>query len=243
MKFSPNKITPALCAGCLLFLLRLMENLTGFDRATGLTTPTVLRYILVAAVLLALLLTPILCRGMSIGRPLFPDHFSAPEKKKTALVFGSFLFLGGAVALGAHAVMNHAGIAPLVTAVLAFASGAGLLVLTRQMGIGETESVTPLLPVLFFAAFWVLTLYIPAGSDPILARYWLPILAAAAAAYAFSLLAGFFRGETKVRTFNVVGRAAVMLCLAAAAELTLTFLPLFLGSALILSVFLSLQKN
>lgn len=242
MKFAPNKTAPAMCMGGVLFLLHLAENLFGFDYETGLAVPTILRCALVGAAVLFLLLVILLCRAFPTDRPLFSDHFAAPEKAKTALVLGSFLFMGGGVLLGAVTVLSHGGIAPLVTAALAVVSGLCLLVLTKRMRDGEADSVTPLLPVMFFSAFWVLSLYLPAGSDPVLARYWLPILAAAAAAYALSLLAGFFRQETKVRTFNMVGRAAIVLCFAAAADLDFTSSLLFLGCAVILGAFLSLQK-
>ena len=242
MKFAPNKTAPALCMGGVLFLLHLAENLLGFDHETGLAVPTVLRYALIGATVLFVLLTILLCRSFPADRPLFSEHFAVPEKAKAALVLGSFLFMGGGALLGAVTVLTHGGVAPLVTAALAVVSGLCLLVLTKRMRAGEADSVTPLLPVMFFSAFWVLSLYLPAGSDPILARYWLPILAAAAVAYAFSLLAGFFRQETKARTFNMVGRAAMMLCFAAAADLDFTSALLFLGCAVILGALLSLQK-
>ena len=46
---------------------------------------------------------------------------------------------------------------------------------------------------MFFGVFLVLTVYLPAANDPVLPRYYLQILAAAIAAYAFSQLAGFLR--------------------------------------------------
>ena len=243
MNVSPKRTAPALCIGGALFLLHLAENLLGFDYSTGLAIPTVIRYVLIGVLLLAALLTVLSYRTLPTDRPLFSEHFSVPEKAKTALILGAFLFMIGGVTLGAYTLMTHDGVAPLITAALALISGICLLVLTKQMREGEAESVVPMLPVMFFSAFWVLSLYLPAGSDPVLQRYWLPVLAAAAAAYALSLLSGFFRRETKTRTFNIAARIAIMLCIAAAADLDLTSAFLFLGCALFLSAVVSLQNE
>ena len=156
-------------------------------------------------------------------------------------MLGSFLYMGGGVWLGIKTVTEQAGIASLVTAALAVVAGCGFLVLTRQMGNGEADSVTPLLPGLFFSAFWMLSLYLPTGSDPVLARYWLPILAAAMQAYALAQLSGFFRKETRPRSFGFTAQVAVMLCIAAMAEPNLRFTPLFLGSAVVMSAFFALE--
>ena len=243
MKSSLKKIIPVWCIAIVLFLLHLAENAFGFDSATDLSVPTVFRYLLIGAVAAAVAYAVLSYRSAPSGRPLFSDHFAAPEKAKIVLVLGSFLFIAGGIALGAATVLSRSGIAPLVTAALAFISGCSLLVLTKQMCAEETGSVIPLLPVMFFSAFWLLALYLPAGNDPVLARYWLPILAAAAAATALSLLSGFFRAETSPRAFSIAARAAIMLCMAAAADLDLASAPLFLGCTVILSAFLALQKD
>ncbi|MBR3704154.1 MAG: hypothetical protein IKM11_01515, partial [Oscillospiraceae bacterium] len=67
-----------------------------------------------------------------------------------------------------------------------------------------------------------------------------PILAAAVSAYALAQLAGFFRAETRVRTFRFVASYAVTLCIAALAELNAHSI-LFAACALLLSVFLALE--
>ena len=242
MNSSPLKMILTWVSGCALLGLRLAENLIGFDAGTGLTTPTFARSALIAALVLAVLIILFLCRPLPTDRPLFADHFSAPGKSTVFLVLGGFLLMGGGALLGARTLLSRAGIAPLVTAALAIAAGCGFLVLTKRARHGEADNVTPLLPALFFSAFWVLSLYLPASSDPVLARYWLPILAAAMAAYALSLLAGFFRSETRVRTFAAVAHTAVILCIAAAADVNTNSSLLFLGCAVILSAFLSLRR-
>ena len=226
--------------GLAMFVLRLYDNANCFHPATGLylggTTGLMLGAVAIAALLLSLLLS---LRGGK-DRPLFSAHFATPERSTTALVLAALLFVLGGAVMGKNALSEPLRVAPLVTAAFAFFSGVFLLSLTRQMRRGEANSLTATLPLMFFGAFWVLTLYLPAASDPILARYWLPILAAAVNAYAFAQLAGFFRGETKVRTFRFVAGYAVALSVAACAELNAHSI-LFAACALLLSVFLALE--
>ena len=98
---------------------------------------------------------------------------------------------------------------------------------------------------MFFAVFFVLTVYLPAGADPVLARYYLPVLAASAAAYALSQLAGFLRRESSARSFVWTADCAVILCLAAMADSLSSpgLLLLYAGCALLLSVFLLLRRE
>lgn len=243
MNPAKKKIIPLWLIGFSLFALRFVETRTGFDADTGLTQPTLVRTILIGAVALAALYAAAAVRKCSVERPEFDEHFASPGNAKTALVLGSFLYMGGGLWLGYQTVTEQAGIAPLVTAALAAVTGAGFLVLTKRMGDGEADSVTPLLPGLFFSAFWMLSMYLPTGNDPILERYWLPILAAAMQAYALAHLSGFFRKETKLRSFGFTSRVAVMLCIAAMAEPNLRFTPLYLGSAVVISALLSLERK
>ena len=239
-----KKLLPLWGIGLALFGLRLAEKLTGFDPVTGLAVPTPARYALIAAVVLAGAYAVAAGWKYHQDKPAFEEHFAAPGKWKGALVLGGFLFIGGGLWLGGQAGANHLGLAPMATAGLAALTGCGILVLTKRMGDEEADStVAPLLPALFFAAFWMLSLYIPTGTDPVLARYWLPILAAGMCAYALAQLAGFFRGESRVRDFAIVARLAVMLSIGAAAEPDVTYAPLFIGCAVVLSAFLALEKE
>lgn len=243
MKSAKKKIISLWLIGLGLFALRFAETRAGFDAATGLAVPTSARPALIVAVLAAAVCAVMSAIKCAAERRSFDEQFAAPEKSKILLVLASFLYMGGGVWLGIQTVTEKAGIAPLVTAVLAVVSGCGFLLLTKRMGDGEADSVAPLLPGLFFSAFWMLSLYLPTSSDPVLARYWLPILAAAMQAYALAQLSGFFRKETKPRSFAITAQMAVMLCLAAMAEPELTFAPLFLGSALLMSAFLALERE
>ena len=243
MNSAMKKVFPLWLIGFVLFGLRFAETRMGFDTDTGLALPTAARPVLIGGVMLAALYAAVSVMKRSTERPVFDEHFAAPEKAKTILVLGSFLYMGGGVWLGIKTVTEQAGIASLVTAALAVVAGCGFLVLTRQMGNGEADSVTPLLPGLFFSAFWMLSLYLPTGSDPVLARYWLSILAAAMQAYALAQLSGFFRKETRPRSFGFTAQVAVMLCIAAMAEPNLRFTTLFLGSAVVMSAFLALEQE
>ena len=243
MNPSMKKLAPVIGLSAALFGARLWENLSGFDPSTGLTVPTMAHYVVIALAALSAAVALFACRTLSTTCPAFTEHFAAPQQSTLLSVLGGLLFLAGGALLGYTTIQTQAGIAPLVTAALAFATGCGIVVLTKQLRDETADSVVPLLPSMFFGAFWVLTLYLPAGSDPILARYWLPILAAAVAAYAFGLLSGFFRKETKVRTFGFTARLAVILCAGGAAELQFRYTLLFLACAVVLSVFLCLENE
>ena len=134
----------------------------------------------------------------------------------------------------------------LLASAAAVAAGGGFILLTRQVRRGDTLTVFPLLPAMFFSVFFVLAVYLPEESDPVLSRFYIPVLAAAMAAAAFSLLAAFLRQEGNLRTFTFVGNLSVMFCLAAAAAWVggdWAKAPLFLGCALVLSVFLFLSRE
>ncbi len=135
--------------------------------------------------------------------------------------------------------------AAMAAGILAVAAAGGFLLLVRQLRAGGTAGVLPLLPAMFFAVFFVLTVYLPAGADPVLARYYLPVLAASAAAYALSQLAGFLRRESSARSFVWTADCAVILCLAAMADSLSSpgLLLLYAGCALLLSVFLLLRRE
>ena len=238
-----KKILRPWCIGTILFVLRFYQITRDFDHATGLALPSAAGTVLIVLLFAAFFMELIATRNLSKDCPEFSNHFLAPQKSLSILVCSSFLLAAGGLLMGYEALTRHTGIAPLVTAALCAASCCGFLVLTRQLKHQEVSSVIPLLPVMFFATFWVLTLYFPAASDPILARYYLPILAAGVTAYTFALLAGFFRKETKIKTFTFFADLAVILCIAAAAQLSLSHSLIFFSCALLLSALLSLQKT
>lgn len=238
-----KKLYPVMLSASALFALRRSERERGFDPVTGLTVPTLSRYILIAGVILIALALLFHCRTFSTGRPHFRDQFAVPKRAVAVIVVGCFFLIGGGVWMGGQAVIQQTGAASLAAGVLAVATGGGFLLLTRQMRQGTVDSVAAFLPALFFAALWLLSLYLPAGSDPVLARYWLPILAVSVNAGAFAQLAGFCRKETRVRTFGVTARLAVVLSLAATAMAEMPSVILLLGCAVIFSVFIVLAEE
>lgn len=130
-----------------------------------------------------------------------------------------------------------------MTGLLSLASGAGMVLLVRQARSGDAPGVTPALPAMFLGVFLVLEVYLPSSSDPVLARFYIPLLAAVGTACAFSRLAGLLRGEGSVRAFVLWGDLAVLLCLAALADGGLARRFLFGGAALLLTVFLCLRRT
>lgn len=232
-----------LCAGLVLFALRLAQNLTGFDPDTGLSLPSVPGGALVVCLAAYAALELLLNRKLSSAKLVFSDVFARPAGEKLPLVMGSMLLVAGGALLAVGAALGAQGNTRFFTGVLAMAAGGGLVVLTRQFSAGAA-SVMPLLPGLFFSVFLVLAVYIPAADDPVLARNYIPILAAALAAYALSQLAGFLRSESSPRRFVVTADLATALCLASLADdVGLAVRAMFLGIALVLAVFLALRRD
>lgn len=231
------------CAGLLLFALRLWQDLTGFDPDTGLSLPSVPGAALVVCLVLLALLEILLAFRLDKVRAGFARRFAVPDREVPVLTVGCFMLIAGGALLAVSGGSQAAGVAGVVAGLMGAVSGGGILFLVRTMRSGGQLSVAPLLPAMFFGVFLVLAIYLPAADDPVLARYYLPVLASAMAAYAFSLLAGFLRGESSPRGFTPVADLAVMLCIAAMADGGIALAILFGGCALVLSVFLLLQRD
>ena len=122
-----------------------------------------------------------------------------------------------------------------------------------QAGRRAEQGVLPLLPAMFFGVFLVLSEYLPEADNPVLARFYIPVLASALTAYAFSALAGCVQGEASPRWFTPVAELATALCIAAIADGIGPFYPVarvrpgkplvYGGCALILLSFLALQRR
>lgn len=231
-----------LVQGLLLFCLRLAQNRTGFDPETGLAVPNTPRLVLIACVVLCAVAEIALCLRLPKEKARFADCFAVPERETPFLAAGSVLISGGGAVLLVSALPRR-GIAAMAAGVTAVAAGLGLLLLVKRLRAGGAVSVLPVLPVMFFSVFFVLAVYLPAESDPVLARFWVPVLAAALTAYAFSLLGGFLRGESSRRTFVPVADMAVLLCITALADAGgLGRMLLFAGCATVLVTFLALLQ-
>ena len=230
--------------GLLLFALRLAQLRTGFDSETGLAVASLPGTLLAALLAVCAAAELVLCLRLPGEKAAFDVQFARPERAVPCLVAGSFLLAAGGALLLVSALPAR-GVGALAAGILAVAAAGGFLLLVRQLRAGGTAGVLPLLPAMFFAVFFVLTVYLPAGADPVLARYYLPVLAASAAAYALSQLAGFLRRESSARSFVWTADCAVILCLAAMADSLSSpgLLLLYAGCALLLSVFLLLRRE
>lgn len=230
--------------GLLLFALRLAQLRTGFDSETGLAVASLPGTLLAALLAVCAAAELVLCLRLPGEKAAFDVQFARPERAVPCLVAGSFLLAAGGALLLVSALPAR-GVAAMAAGILAVAAAGGFLLLVRQLRAGGTAGVLPLLPAMFFAVFFVLTVYLPAGADPVLARYYLPVLAASAAAYALSQLAGFLRRESSARSFVWTADCAVILCLAAMADSLSSpgLLLLYAGCALLLSVFLLLCRE
>lgn len=230
------------CAGLVLLLLRLAQNWTGFDPATGLALPGLPGTLLIVALVLCAAVELALFLRLSNARTSFSNQFAPPDKETSLAVTGSMLLVCGGVLLAVDALPRREA-AGIAAGVLGAAAGVGLLLLVRRIRAGAELTVAPMLPVLCFCVLFVLAVYLPAESDPVLARYYIPVLASAMAAYAFSQLAGFLRREGSPRSFVFTGDMAVILCLTAIAGGGLGRKMLFAGCALALTGFLLLRRD
>lgn len=232
--------------GLLLLGLRLAQLRVGFDPDTGLSIPSIPGKALAAAVVVCIAAELVLCLRLPRGKASFIGHFAPPEAP-VSFAFGAagavLLALGGAVLL-AEAVLDRRVVAA-AAGLLGVIAGAGFLLLMWAMCIRVTNiPVWPLLPSLFFGVLFVLTVYIPGENDPVLARFYLPVLAAALAAYAFGQLAGFLRREGSLRGYAFTTNLAVMLCLAATADGGgLWRVLVFTGCAVVLTAFSVLRRE
>lgn len=231
------------CMGLVLFLLRLVQNRTGFDPVTGLSLPCLPGTLLVAGLVLCAIAELVLFLRLPKTKTSFACQFAPPEKETSLAAAGSLLLACGGVLLAVTALPQRE-IAGIAAGVLAAAAGAGLLLLFKKFRAGEEPAVSMMLPALFFSVVFVLAVYLPAESDPVLARFYIPVLASAMTAYAFSQLSGFLRKEGSPRAFVFTGDMAVLLCLTAlAGSGGLGRTLLFAGCALVLTVFLLLRRD
>jgi len=227
------------CQGLLLCSLRFAQMRTGFDPDTGLAVPNVPGTMLLVLLGFCVLVELVQCLRTPKGEGI---RFHRPGDAPTmAAVIGGLLLAAGGLLLLLAAVPAME-LSEAVTGVLAAVSGAGVLLTVRQMRAGGELSVSPLLPVLFFGVFLVLEVYLPFSSDPVLIRFYIPLLAAAALAYAFSHLAGVLRGDGSSRAFVLTADVAVLLCLTALADGVPARMLVYGGAALVLTVFLLVRE-
>lgn len=240
-------------AGAVCFVLRIVQLRSCFDPVTGLALPGSDPAALPGKLLWLLLLACIaveaaLCfRRPKGGKRSFSRCFDGLEPPALrVLCAGSFLLCAGGGLLLVSALPPRGAMGAIAAAagVLGIAGGAGFLVLAKALREGGDPTAFPLLPAMFFSVLFVLAIYFPEESDPVLERFYLPVLASALAAYALYQLAGFTRREGSLRWFPFAGDLAVITCAAALADCVGQWgrMLVFLGYALVLTVFLLLLR-
>lgn len=233
------RITRVWGMGLVLLVLRLVQNQTGFDPVTRLALPSAAGTAALAFIALCAVVELALCFQMPKDKADFNAQFSKPDKELTVVVLGCLLLAAGGILFALPAILRR-DIASAMAGALAVIAGGGILLLVRRVRAGGELSVMTMIPALFFCVFFVLAVYLPIDNDPVLQRYYLPVLAVCVAAYAFSLLAGFLRKDSSPRAFFFVGDMAVILCVAALADGNLPRMMLFAGCAVTISAFLML---
>jgi len=235
--------------GVILFVLRLIQLRTGFDPQTGLALPSLAGRVLWIALLASLAAEAVLCfRRPGDSKRSYACCFHALEGPVPGVLSaGSFLLMaGGALLLvGALPPQGSTAVTTAAAGLLGIAGGAGLLLLGRELRNSGAPTVFPLLAAMFFSVLFLLSVYFPEESDPVLDRYYLPVLGAAMAAYFLYQFSGFIRGEGCLRWFGLIGDFTVITCIASAADCVHSpgRLLVFLGFAVIATVFLLLLRK
>lgn len=227
--------------GLLLLALRWAELKNGFDSDTGLSRRSVPGMVLAAMILFLAAVELFLClRTIPGGKRTYRNCLEPLDRKQLPLLAaGSLLPVIGVVLLpGTGALEIAAAAAALGTAV-------GLILFAKIVRSGADIKVFQLLPAMVFSVIFVLVVYLPEEGNPVLARFYLPVLAAALVSCAFYQLAGLTCREGKLRWFVFCGDLAVPLCLASMADCAgdLGRMLIYFGFALVLTQFLMTRRS
>lgn len=232
--------------GLLLLALRWMQLKNGFDPETGLARQSPAGMVLAAALIVLAAAEAARCFRRSGEKHSYACCFQPMEGPALPLLAAGSLLLGGGGVLLAFAGPQGTGPSVLVIAAAAagVAAAGGVLLFAKQTRSGG-ERVFPLLPAMVFSVLFLLTVYLPQGNNPVLARYYLPVLAAALIACAFYQLAGFSCREASMRWFTFFGDLAVPVSLAALADSVGRWgqALVYAGCAIVLTVFLLLRRT
>lgn len=225
--------------GLLLLSLRWAQLKTGFDPATGLSRPSVPGTILVALILFLAAAEAVLAFRLPGGKRTYTNCMAPIGQSYLPLLAGgSLLLAAGAIMLPFGNALNN------LTSAAGVITAAGLILFARIVRKGGDVKVFPLLPSMIFAVLFLLTVYLPEESNPVLASFYLPVLAAALLACSFYQLAGLTLQECKLRWFVFLGDLTVPLCLASMADCAdnLGRMLVYFGGAGVLTVFLTLRR-
>lgn len=225
--------------GLLLLALRWAELKTGFDPDTGLSRHSLPGILLAAAILFCAAAELWICLRIPGGKRTYLNCLEPMGRSHLApLAAGSILLCGEAMNL-------QSGLLSIATAAAGVATMLCLIYFVKLLRGGEKPSALFLLPAMVYSVLFLLTIYLPEESDPVLAHYYLPVLAAALAACAFYQLAGLTCREGSLRWFVFFGDLTVPLCLASMADYTgdLGHMLAYFGYALILTQFLLTRRS
>lgn len=227
--------------GLLLLSLRWGQLRSGFDPETGLSHYSLPGRILLIAILFLAGVELFLCvSDLPGGKHSYLNCMEPPDKSCLPfLAAGSLLLFAGGVLLPGWGMLE------IAAAALGAASALGLIFFARALRSGAAPQVLPLLPVIVFSVVFVLVIYLPEANNPVLARYYLLVLAAALVSCALYQLAGLTHREGSMRWFVFFGDLAVPLCLAAMADCAgnLGRMLIFFGCALVLTTFLLTRRD
>ena len=246
--------------GIVLLILRVVQLNTGFDPYTGLALPSTAGRVLWILLLVCIAAEAVLCfRQPKGGKRSFACCFQGLEDAKVpglrlegawvpGLIAGGFLLAGGGALLLVDALLPQSTLEMIAAAagLLGIAGGAGFLLLVKKLRSGDGLSVYPLLPAMFFSVLFLLSVYFPEEGNPVLARFYLPLLAAAMAALFLYQLSMFFQAGGSLRGFSFIAGLTVITCFAAmadfAADPVRVKLLIDVGFAVIASIFLLIQR-
>lgn len=250
----------ALGGGCAAFLLRLAQWRAGFEPGTGLPVPGSPFGVLTAALAIlagaaCLLLRKRLPEAADASAPLFPEGFSTADPGLlTPAAAGVFLMAAAGLAdlaggLGVQGLPGQTLLAAadrreqLILGLVTLAAAACLFpaVPACRKG-GRTEgrsfSATPLLASVVCLVVRLVLVYRQDSSNPILAAYWVELMALVMAILALYRLSAFACGAGRTRRFVLYAVPAVVLCLAALADGGLASVLFNGGAALALTGFM-----
>jgi len=242
----------AVVGGAIAFVLRLLQNSTGFEADTGLAVPgnfagtalPVLFLALAAALFLLARKAP-----KSAGGADFTALFAFRDAAALMLpVMGIFLLaISGAAdaAMGLHILPGaiFGSRTQLLLGILSIASAAGLF-LAAAACRRDRKDFPPaaLLPVVVTLVVRLVVTYRSASTDPTLAYYYVELMALVLLTLTFFYLAGFAFDDAKPHRFLLCAPMAVVFSMASIAELRkipLSSLALYVGCALAVLGFLT----
>jgi len=225
--------------GVILLSLRLAQLKNGFDPETGLSRASVPGTVLAIVIVLMIAVEAVLCFRLPRGKRSYANCLEPFSGNAVPMLAAGSFLLGPGFLLS----MKWSAFS-LVTAAFGFAATVGLLVFVQRVRKAGEAPVLALLPATAYAVLFLLTVYIPEESNPVLARYYLPVLAACLIACTFYQLAGFSCREGSLGLFVFFGDLAVPLSLASMAGCAgkTGRMLVYFGFALVLTQFLMARR-